>query len=69
MRYHEGKDSFYGWIVVSAVFLILIIVQGLANCFSILYLILLERFNNSATVTGWVLGLQSLLKFGLSEYI
>ncbi len=65
----EGrKYSKYGWVVVVSVFFILFFIMGPASCFSILYLTLKERLDSSATETGWLLGLQCILKFGLSEF-
>ena len=58
-----------GWILTGVIFVLFFIIAGLPKCFSIFYMDLLEKFDSSATATGWIIGAQSLLRFGLSKYI
>ena len=38
---------------------------GVSKCFSLVYMLALERFQGSATATAWVGSLQTVLRLGL----
>lgn len=54
----SGKDKGYAWLVVSAVFLVNLLVAGYVKSFGILYILILESFPGaSGAAAGWILGL------------
>nr|XP_027213328.1 monocarboxylate transporter 13-like [Penaeus vannamei] len=54
----SGKDKGYAWVVVSAVFLVNLLVAGYVKSFGILYILILESFPGaSGAAAGWILGL------------
>ena len=57
----------YGWLLTGVIFLLFFIITGLTRCFLIIYLELLDRFGSSASATGWLVGAQSLLRYGLGS--
>ena len=49
----SGKDSAFNWIYVGAVFILNFCMALSLKAWGILYLMLLERFQESATLTAW----------------
>ena len=58
-----------GWLLIFIVFVFFFTMTGLSKCFSIFYLELQEKYDSSATATGWIVGAQNLLRLGLGEYM
>ena len=65
-KMEEGKFK-KGWILTGVVFVFFFMIVGLSKCFSIFYLELLEKFDTSATVIGWLIGAQNLARLGLGK--
>ena len=55
----------YGWFLTAVVFLINFISLGTPKCFTLFYLELLEKYETSATTTGWLIGVQNLARLSL----
>ena len=58
-----------GWLLIFIVSVFSFTMTRLSKYFSIFYPELLEKYDSSATATGWIVGVQNLLRLGLGKYI
>ena len=62
---HSAPDGGWGWICVLGASIMFIIFGATIRGFGVIYLTLLERYNQSATATSWV----GAINFGMTGFV
>ena len=70
MGKHKGAvpDGGWGWFVVAGSTLIHFLIVGTGRCFGVFYLDLLDRFQQSALATAWVIAIFNTMRMAFGEY-
>lgn len=67
MEKTKALDGGWGWMVVVGCSIVFMSFGGPERAYGVLYVYLLDKFNDSATVTAWAGGLTVAIRLGLGE--
>lgn len=69
MPNYKALDGGWGWGIVLGCSSVFLVCAGPERAYGVLYIHLLEKYNESSIVTAWAGGLTMAVRLGLGEYL
>ena len=66
--YDNAPDGGWGWAVTFAAFMVSVILDGISFSFGIFYKELLIHFNESKSLTSWIISVMNGTYLGIGEF-